>query len=215
MPRKHRADALKPKVFCIGFQKTGTTSLDKALKTLGYRVTGVFGRKLTYEEFRRDYVEMGLKLAAECDAVQDMPWPLMFRELDATFPGARFVLTIRDTEKWYKSISSHFGDNPYHIQQNTYGEDAGTPIGNEQRYKAIYDAHNDAVREYFKQRPNDLLVMNLERGDGWEQLCPFLGEPIPRKPFYRANSASHRYSLFYRVRKRLHLLGIPVGDIGI
>ena len=31
---------LKPKVFCIGFHKTGTKSLRKALATLGYRVTG-------------------------------------------------------------------------------------------------------------------------------------------------------------------------------
>lgn len=31
------------KIFCIGFHETGTTSLAKALRTLGYRVTGPNG----------------------------------------------------------------------------------------------------------------------------------------------------------------------------
>lgn len=36
---------MKSKVFCIGFHKTGTTSLELALIRLGYRVTGSFGTK--------------------------------------------------------------------------------------------------------------------------------------------------------------------------
>ena len=34
----------RPKVFCIGFHKTGTTSVKDALKILDYRVAGPFGR---------------------------------------------------------------------------------------------------------------------------------------------------------------------------
>jgi UDP-N-acetylmuramate-alanine ligase len=36
-------EEMETKVFCIGFHKTGTTSLAVALKTLGYRVTGPNG----------------------------------------------------------------------------------------------------------------------------------------------------------------------------
>ena len=32
-----------PKIFCIGFHKTGTTSLGQALEALGYRVCGEMG----------------------------------------------------------------------------------------------------------------------------------------------------------------------------
>ena len=205
----------KTKAFCVGFQKTGTTSLERALQTLDYSVAGVFGRQLTFEEFRSTFVEAGLKIAAEHDAVQDMPWPLMFRELDAAFPGSRFILTVRDTDKWYNSIASHFGDKPYHITQNTYGEDAPCPVGHEERFKQVYEAHNRAVLDYFKDRPDDLLVMDLERGDGWEVLCPFLGVPMSNKPFYRTNTGKYRRSIVYRIRKRLHLMGVPVGDLGI
>ena len=38
--------------------------------------------------------------------------------------------------------------------------------------------HNDEVRQYFAGSGR-LLEMNLEQGDGWPELCPFLDRPIP------------------------------------
>ena len=205
----------KTKVFCIGFQKSGTTSVDRALKMLGYRVAGVYGRKMTLGELRERCVETGLQIAAQHDAVQDMPWPLIFRELDAAFPDSKFILTLRNTDKWYNSIADHFGPDPYHISQLAYGDDAPSPIGHEERYRQVYDAHNQAVLDYFKDRPGDLLVMELSKGDGWDKLCPFIGEPVPDGPFPRSNTRADRRSIIYRVRKRLHLMGLPVGDVGL
>jgi hypothetical protein len=203
----------KPKVFCIGFQKTGTSSLREALRSLDYRVHGVFGRDMKLPDLRRRFVETGLQIAHEHDAVEDMPWPLMFRELDAAFPGSRFILTVRDTDKWYASISSHFGANPYHIQQLTYGDDAPAPVGHEARYRAVYDAHNAAVMAHFAERPGDLLVMRLEEGDGWGKLCRFLGEPMPEPPFIHTNSRTQRHSLVNRIRSRLRGLGVPLATM--
>ena len=204
----------RPKVFCIGFQKTGTSSLREALRTLDYRVTGVFGRNVKLAELRRRYVEMGLEIARDVDAVEDMPWPLMFRELDAAFPDAKFILTVRDTDRWYRSIASHFGDAPYHIQQLTYGDDAPAPVGHEARYREVYEAHNAAVLAHFAGRPDALLVMRLEDGDGWDKLCPFLGVPVPDAPFAHTNSSGQRGSLMNRVRRRLRRMGLPVGELG-
>jgi hypothetical protein len=40
------------------------------------------------------------------------------------------------------------------------------------------------VQEYFKDRPADLLVMNICAGEGWEKLCPFLNrDAIPSRDF--------------------------------
>ena len=200
----------RTKVFCIGFQKTGTSSLRDALRLLGYDVAGVFGREQTLAELRATFVQRGLELARKHDAVEDMPWPLMFRELDQAFPGSKFVLTTRDTDRWYRSIAGHFGDNPYHIQQLTYGEDAPAPVGHEQRYRSVYEAHNAAVTAYFRDRPEDLLILNLEAGDGWDELGAFLRLEVPGGPFVRTNSSTQRRSLAYRVRRRLHKLGLPV-----
>lgn len=198
------------RVFCIGFQKTGTSSMRDALQQLGYRVEGVFGRQTPLAELRETYVQTGLDIARGCDAVEDMPWPLMFRELDAAFPGSKFILTTRNTDRWYTSITAHFGPRPYHIQQLTYGDDAGTPVGNEARYKQVYDAHNAAVLAYFEGRPADLLVMDLEQGDGWKKLGDFLGIEVADEPFVRTNSASQRGTLVNRIRRKLRKWGLPI-----
>lgn len=200
----------KQKIFCIGFQKTGTSSLRDALRSLGYDVTGVFGRRVKLKELKQKYVEMGLEIAARHDAVEDMPWPLMFRELDAAFPGSKFILTLRDTDRWYRSIASHFGANPYHLQQLAYGDDAPAPVGHEARYRQVYEAHNAAVIDYFAERPSGLLVMRLEAGDGWDKLCPFLGVPMVDTPFVHTNSSSQRKSLANKIRGKLRRFGVPL-----
>ena len=33
--------------------------------------------------------------------------------------------------------------------------------------------------DYFKDRPDDLLIMNMSKKAGWKELCPFLKVPIP------------------------------------
>eukprot|EP01104_Vermistella_antarctica_P012626 TRINITY_DN3696_c0_g1_i1.p1 TRINITY_DN3696_c0_g1~~TRINITY_DN3696_c0_g1_i1.p1 ORF type:complete len:199 (+),score=42.90 TRINITY_DN3696_c0_g1_i1:803-1399(+) len=46
---------------------------------------------------------------------------------------------------------------------------------NKEHYIKTYEDHNAAVKEYFKDRPNDLLIINITNGElTWENLCPFL-----------------------------------------
>lgn len=197
----------KQKVFCVGFQKTGTTSLRDALRQMGYKVASVYAGDLPIEEMRRVYLPMGLELAKQFDAVQDMPWPLIFRELDAAFPGSKFILTERDPDRWYRSITGHFGAGISARQQLTYGDDYGTPVGNEAHYREVYLAHNAAVRAYFADRPDDLLIMDLEKGHGWNELAAFLGlENAPSGPFVHSNSVADRQKLSYRARMKLRRL---------
>ena len=202
-----------PKVFCIGFQKTGTTSMEAALGILGYRVASIFGHEARdLAALRRDLVPRGLEIARQVDAVQDMPWPLLFRELDAAFPGSRFILTWRDSDGWIASICRHFGHNPDILQALTYGPDAAFPVGHEAHYREVYARHNAAVRTYFRDRPADLLEMNLSKGDGWAALCGFLGTPVPDRPFPTSNTAqSRRKPLIRRIRNRVARLTAPGG----
>lgn len=179
---------MKTKVFCIGFHKTGTTSLELALKKLGYRVTGSFGTK---DPSIADKVhEMAYAMAEDYDAFEDNPWPILYRELDERFPGSKFILTRRPAEAWIKSQVRDFATTETPMRRWIYGEDAGCPEGNEDTYIARYERHNREVLEYFAERPDDLLVFDLPKGDGWDKLCPFLGHEIPDKPFPHANKAS-------------------------
>ena len=174
-----------PKVFGIGFHKTATTSLAHALKMLGYHVTGPNGAENS--QIAKEAWPMSLKLASEFDAFQDNPWPILYQKLDEEFPGSKFVLTQRPTDEWLKSIVRHFRHATTPMREWIYG--VGHPAGNENIYVARFEKHNRDVLEYFKNRPQDLLVMNITKGDGWEKLCPFLGAPVPDNPFPQSNIA--------------------------
>jgi hypothetical protein len=54
-----------------------------------------------------------------------------------------------------------------------------------------YTRHNQEVMDYFQDRPQSLLVVDWENGDGWQELCGFLGREIPREPFPHANKGHY------------------------
>lgn len=179
---------MQAKVFCIGFHKTGTTSLELALRKLGYRVTGSFGTK--DPDIAGKVHEMAYTMVDKFDAFEDNPWPILYRELDERFPCSKFVLTRRPTESWIRSQVKDFATTETPMRRWIYGEDAGCPAGNEDTYVARYERHNREVQEYFADRPDDLLVIDLPNDDGWSRLCPFLGHETPNEPFPHANKAS-------------------------
>lgn len=196
--------AQRPKVFCIGFQKTGTTSLYAALTRLGWRTAAVVGRDLSAEELRAQAKDLCIETARRFDAAEDMPWPLFFRDLDAAFPGSKFILTLRESESWYRSVLDHFGATPDEMHKFVYGDGAAAPAGNRDAYLGVYETHNAAVLDYFRDRPKDLLVMDLAAGDGWRKLASFLGVAAPDEPFPQRNRRADRRSLAYRLRRRIH-----------
>ena len=174
------------KVFCIGFHKTGTTSLAVALKMLGYRVTGPNGTK--DRNIAEKVHAMANRLARKYDAFQDNPWPVLFREMDANWPGSKFILTMRTSDAWIRSQVKDFGLRETPMRRWIYG--AGCPEGNETVYMERYERHNREVLEYFRNRPDDLLLLELAKGHGWPELCAFLDRPLPSTPFPHANKAS-------------------------
>ena len=176
------------KIFGIGFHKTGTKSLAQALTTLKFSVTGpngVHDPDIARKAFM--YVE---ELVPKYDAFQDNPWPILFRELDARYPGSKFILTVRTPEEWIRSLVGHFGTTDTPMRAWIYG--VGHPQGHETLYLKRYEQHNRDVQAHFKHRPADLLVMDFAAGDGWEKLCPFLGCKIPKSPFPHVNKATER-----------------------
>lgn len=165
--------------------------MGEALLLLGYNVVGA---RLDFsDELLNGNVDGVLREAIKFDAFQDVPWAPLYRELDIQFPGSKFILIERDGQKWLQSAVRHFGDR--HIKMHSWMYGQGNIIGNENLYLQRYQQHNKEVKEYFEDRPNDLLVISLENGDGWEKLCPFLDKDIPKKKFPFANKARENYSL--------------------
>lgn len=96
------------KVFCIGYNKTGTTTLETIFNLYGYRVPNQHEQeiRLTRSCFACDYTAMQ-QFVAQYDAFQDMPFSQgeVYIAADALFPNSRFILTERDSEHWYRSMT--------------------------------------------------------------------------------------------------------------
>ncbi len=180
--------ATRPKIFGIGLSKTGTTSLAHALEILGYRTKDYPG----LSRYRAgDLSSVDLAVVDAYDALTDTPIPSFYRELDQRYPGAKFILTIRAPEGWLKSCKKQFNEKLAAKQNEAHNQlflDLyGCTAFDEQRFRDGYDRFVHGVLDYFRDRPGDLLVIDVTAGEGWEKLCPFLGCAAPDLPFPKAN----------------------------
>ncbi len=187
------------KVFGIGLNKTGTTTLGQCGRILGLRCTSC--DRTLLEDFRLNSdLSRTIQVVEANDLFEDWPWPLLYRELDRLFPGSKFILTVRSCEtRWLKSISQHsLRTNPAkHCRKLAYG--FSYPYRHEQEYLDFYRTHNQNVREYFADREEDFLEVCWENGDGFEKLCAFLGLPDPGVRVPHANKGSEQHPSLFRV----------------
>lgn len=193
------------KVFGIGRNKTGTSSLKWALRELGYIVGHQpMAEWLLTSWAIRDFGPI-IEYCHSADAFQDIPFSLdyTFQALDMAFPGSKFILTVRDgAEQWWQSlvrwISRVRGRLPTALELAADGyrykgwmlqtvefiyNHPAVPLWDKKAYKQVYRAHNRQVRQYFRHRPGDLLVLNVAHESAYRDLCRFLGRAQPGTPF--------------------------------
>lgn len=199
-----------PKIFGIGFNKTGTTTLKRCYTILDLgpiapakgRMVGRVNRRLLYH---KDY-RPALKMAEKFSCFEDRPWNVwqMYCHLDRRFPGSCFILTVREPEKWWRSVDrwlSHTkpwmaSDYRRHLQDDNLLKESMI---------RQYCRYNQEVRDYFADR-NDFLEIDFEKGDGWEPICDFLGCSVPAQPFPHANRQHYDLRDLNRKRPKVGLL---------
>jgi hypothetical protein len=218
-------------VIGAGWGRTGTASLKKALEILGYDPTYHM-----YEVMKRpQQADLWMKVqdAVEkkesydfdnifiCDngkekytATCDFPSAKFWKEQLQQYPSAKVILTVRDEEKWFTSVSETIFRQQ--IQGGLYGLTFLNviklfPIKKEFLDKVIhrgvfdndfsksnmierYKKHNENVK---KECPKEKLLV-FEVSQGWEPLCKFLNKPIPSEPFPHANDTESIRALFNR-----------------
>lgn len=187
------------KVFVVGLNKTGTTSLAAALRELGWKVGKQEEAELMMEDWAAGNVAPIVDHCRTADAFQDIPFALpgAYRELDRLFPGSRFILTVRENARaWHESLTrfhtkivgkgrlptpddlKEFGYRApgwtWRAQQLAFGIDESN-LYDPDHYLALYDAHQRDVMSHFEGRPDDLLVLNVADPDAAARLCRFLG----------------------------------------
>jgi hypothetical protein len=177
---------LKPiKVFGLGLNRTGTTTLGTCLKRLGYKhVSCDPGYVSLYVQGEFDRLMEIMKKFESCD---DLPWPLMYQQLHGKHKDrARYILTTRKSpEVWLNSVIKKSKVEPIsYMRKVIYGHHE--VVGNEDSYLKFYNTHNHDVRRFFGRSPH-FKEFCWENGDDWTKLCSFLNKKNPRIPFPHEN----------------------------
>ena len=211
----HMADPKK--VFCISSQRTGTTSTGKFLADHGLRLATYSvsrNNNWTRAWFNEKYEAIFKSIDFQYyQAFEDDPWWCLefYKELNWRFPQARFILFVRDSDKWFDSMLRHskgktLGNTEIHStlynRQDEFRDqfpnhhklnetDNLLPLTEEHRkhYKEIYEKRNQAVIDYFQKQTN-FIHLRLEDNEKWRKLGDFLQFPVNES--YRAHENSSK-----------------------
>ena len=197
-------------VIGAGFGRTGTKSLKTALQQLGYvkchhmeevipnpKQIGYWARLCNGEPVEWDEVYEGYEAAV------DWPTAAFYQELAERYPEAKIVLTVRDPEAWYTSVS----ETIYPIGQviptwiaifypavlklrgaifhKIWG---GVFDGRFEDKEHAIKVFKENIETCKRVIPPERLLVH-EAKEGWAPLCEFLGKPVPDTPYPRVNES--------------------------
>ena len=178
-----------------------------ALKELGYFLGDELEADLIYADYyyRNEFEEL-IAYCEKYEAFQDLPFSAAgtFKVVDKAFPRSKFILTIRDSpEQWYNSylrfqskqmaggrVPTYEDIEKFNYIRTGYtthllklnGTTKNDPF-NKETLIETYNRHNADIVEYFADRPDDLLVLNVAEPGAMQKLAAFLGEDTTRSEF--------------------------------
>jgi hypothetical protein len=193
------------KVIGAGFGRTGTLSLKTALEELGfgrcYHMVDILrhprhwkawaeilhGRKADWDTLFRGY-----------HAAVDWPVAAYYKDLMTVYPEAKVILTVRDPDRWHRSIMTTFYQAQRDfvvqfmrivpaLQEFLVGMEKAIWEGvfqnrleDKAHAIAVFNSHIEEVKQVV---PRERLLI-FEAKHGWEPLCSFLDVPVPaNKPY--------------------------------
>lgn len=158
------------KIIGIGLGKTGTLSLTKAMEILGYK--SKHGGK-------------SLELLKQYDFINDIFVAPHYEFIDYLLPNSKFICCIRDIDQWLISNekwSKKRGLGTIYTKQTRFALYKCFTY-EESKFRAAHERYYREVREYFSDKQDKYMEINICNGEGWEKLCPFLNKNIPDTPF--------------------------------
>lgn len=173
------------RVFQIGFNKCATTALYSLFMSSGVpsiHSSGRFWRlrdhpavsQRNVQETIHNNIQSGqdpLKGLEEFRAFFDMEFIKtgkgienyrQFRLFSETYPTAKFILNHRDKASWLRSRARHNDGTYLHLAMDRTGY---SREGVFSMWSDDYDAHHQAVRDYFADKPGRLLEFDIDRSD--------------------------------------------------
>ncbi|KAK7921379.1 hypothetical protein PG985_009401 [Apiospora marii] len=154
------------------------------------------------------------KWFADYDIIVEMPF-FMLSEVVAAYPDAKFLLTERDPDKWAKSWLNTIGPLTLQFQQFPtnvlkylhplsrnmaqfgvlnrrifFGSDKNDEAAH-RHLVAYYKEYINKVKTIVP--PQQLKVCRLEDGFGWDEVCPYLGVPVPEDTEWPSRNAPEEF----------------------
>ena len=198
-------------VFGAGFGRTGTMSLKIALEKLGmgpcYHMREVVSRpshiKLWYDISRGEHPNWN-RLFSGFNSAVDFPVSLFYKQLINQFPDAKFILTLREFDKWYISTVNTIYKVPnilpdwfkmvvYPIRMFIAMQVNLIWVGlfknkfsDRESAKLVYYEHIRSVKKTIPAYK--LLIYHVK--EGWGPLCEFLNVDVPEIPFPKVNDTA-------------------------
>ena len=184
-------------VIGAGFGRTGTTSLKAALELLGFAPCHHMKEVTTPEQnsywlaAAEGQVREWNQVFAGYHACIDWPAAFFWRELSEYYPEAKILLTVRDSEGWFKSMQNTIfkvlkaNSEAFAVANKIVGERVFANRFDDKEY--VIGLYEQNIRDVQAAFSSDRLL-TYELGSGWEPLCRFLDKPIPDTPFPRNNT---------------------------
>ena len=222
------------KVLGAGFGRTGTMSLKIALEKLGigpcYHMREVISHpshiKIWYDISRGEHPNWD-RLFSGFNSAVDIPVCLFYEELVNKFPDAKFILTLRDFDTWYKSTANTIYKVPtmlpgwfkrvvYPIRmfiemqviliwvglfKNNFSDRESTEL--------VYNEHIESVKKTISA--DKLLIYRIN--EGWGPLCEFLNVEKPETPFPKVNDTAEMLRNFAIVKSLPYVLILSIALI--
>ncbi|PTM11735.1 MAG: sulfotransferase family protein [Bacteroidetes bacterium] len=213
------------KIIGAGFPRTGTTTLKKALETLGYKDTYHFKdlianpKKLKYwKELENSGDTNFEELFEGFKATVDFPGYPYYKILLEKYPDAKIILTKRDFEKWYEStLKTVWKAGPQTVLAkiallskmifNSKLRDTFKCIKFMKNTYLIKQFDNnftskDKAKEVFFKHIEDVKkhvpenkLLVYDVAEGWQSLCDFLDLPLPKENFPHLNKKENFHEM--------------------
>ncbi len=102
---------------------------------------------------------------------------LLYQELDRQYPGSKFILNIRRKEDWLLSRCNHKTKYNSDLLQRVAKQYGMSTAKTYALWSEHWDSHIKGVLEYFKDRPNDLLIFDIDN-DSPQKIADFFAPDL-------------------------------------
>lgn len=161
------------KIFIIGLPRTATTSVCVAALGLGYKTA------------HNAYTQHAF---TQAQVLADTPMFCDYQMLDKHFPNSKFIYLTRDASLWLPSIKQLLqrmivnlqrgdgGFNPHlkRCYSEVFSPLTADNIEQDEFLLGCYQRHQQGVFDYFHQREQDLLTLDVSKEHSYQAFLTFL-----------------------------------------